>query len=298
MHRTLVLARHTFFEAVAQPIYLLVLALGAAILFVFALLPFFTLGEDTQMFMDVGRDVILLLVLVATLFATSAAIYNEIEDRTMLTLMSKPIARWEVLAGKYLGLAASALLAVALLGAFLTALAVWRVPGDYALDPQSIDDRVVGRIRDLRLMHVMGLVPALLTAWMQIGVLAAVSVAISARVPLVANLPAILFVYFAGNLTRFIDAAADGAAPWLRAGAWIVNSVVPFLAVFDLRDETLFSDIAVPGTAFAADPSAASLAGIWADVGLAAIYGGLYAAAALAGGLLLFRSRELGGAAG
>ena len=81
-------------------------ALGAAILIIFGLLPFFTLGEDTVMYKSVALDVILLLVLIATLFATSKSIYEEIEDRTMLTLMSKPVRKWEVLVGKYLGIIA------------------------------------------------------------------------------------------------------------------------------------------------------------------------------------------------
>ncbi len=104
MYRTLVIIRYTFLEAVLQPIYSLLLTLGAAILFIFGLLPFFTLGEDTKMFKSVALDVILLLVLLATLFATSKSIYEEIEDRTMLTLMSKPVRRWEVMLGKYLGI--------------------------------------------------------------------------------------------------------------------------------------------------------------------------------------------------
>ena len=70
MYRTFVILRHTFFEAIVQPIYPLLLALGAAVIVVFAFLPFFTLGEDTVMFKSVGLDIILLLVLITTLFAT------------------------------------------------------------------------------------------------------------------------------------------------------------------------------------------------------------------------------------
>src|SRR5206468_1739540 len=93
MYRTWVILRHTFFESVVQPIYMLLLGLGAAILIVFGLLPFFTMGEDTIMYKAVALDMTLLLVLVITLFATSKSIYDEIEDRTMLTLMSKPVGR-------------------------------------------------------------------------------------------------------------------------------------------------------------------------------------------------------------
>src|SRR3954470_7791789 len=140
MYRTLVILRHTFRDAIVQPIYSLLLGLAAAILVIFGLLPFFTLGEDTVMFKSVGLDVILLFVLIATLFATSKSIFDEIEDRTMLTLMSKPLYKWEVLVGKYLGIILSALLAIVVLGVIL-ALATWsRIPNDYVIR-STLDDR-------------------------------------------------------------------------------------------------------------------------------------------------------------
>src|ERR1051325_7908970 len=148
MYRTFVILRHTFRESVVQPIYALLIALGAAILGIFAFLPFFTLGEDTIMFRSVGLDVtlltvfmsrwvglnvILLMVLISRLFATSKSIFEEIEDRTMLTLMSKPVRKWEVLVGKYLGIILAALLAVAILGLVLVLATHWRIPGDYQI---------------------------------------------------------------------------------------------------------------------------------------------------------------------
>src|SRR5260221_10806801 len=130
MYRTFVILRHTFIESIVQPIYPLLLAIGSAIVIVFGLLPFFTLSEDTVMFKSVGLDVILLLVLITTLFATSKSIFEEIEDRTMLTLMSKPLYKWEVLVGKYLGIILGAFLAVAVLGVVLALGAWYRIPND------------------------------------------------------------------------------------------------------------------------------------------------------------------------
>src|SRR5687768_8389724 len=133
MYRTSVILRHTFKESIVQPIYPLLLGIGSAILVIFGMLPFFTLGEDTRMYVSVGLDIILLFVLISTLFATSKSIFEEIEDRTMLTLMSKPVKKWEVILGKYLGIVAAALLACAVLG-IVIALATWlRVPGDYMM---------------------------------------------------------------------------------------------------------------------------------------------------------------------
>src|SRR3954470_8141201 len=172
MYRTLVILRHTFIEAVVQPIYPLLLALGSAVMLIFGLLPFFTLSEDTVMFKSVCLDLVLLLVLVATLFATSKSIYEEIEDRTMLTLMSKPIAKWEVLLGKYLGILLAAGMAIGILGCIIAVCLWWRIPNDYLLNVNSLDDRERTQIWLYRLMHLAGLGPGLLLMWLQIAVLA------------------------------------------------------------------------------------------------------------------------------
>jgi hypothetical protein len=307
MYRTLVIARHTFREAVVQPIYSLLLGIGAVVLMIFAVLPFFTLGEDAVMYKAVALDVILLPVLIATLFATSKSIYEEIEDRTMLTLMSKPVRRWEVLLGKYLGIVLSAALAVGVLGIIL-GLCVWfRVPGDYQLNTRSVDEFEILRIRQWRLMHVASVLPSLVAVWLQISVLAAISVALSTRFSLVVNLPVVILLYLAGNLSRFLDDAVSGRGPLAKALAWVLATVLPYLEVFDLREKSVYAKvkwndtflgIRLPSSGFAGDINAVWLSSIWADAGMSLFYAAAYATAALAVGLLLFESRELGGAEG
>ena len=300
MYRTLVILRHTFRDAIVQPIYSLLLGLAAAIMVIFSLLPFFTLGEDTRMFKSVGLDVILLFVLLATLFATSKSVYEEIEDRTMLTLMSKPVKKWEVLLGKYLGIIAAALLGVVALGTILVVGTWLRIPNDYQLSMYQIDDRILKQVLDLRKMHVAGLLPSLVLVWMQISVLAAIGVALSVRFSLVVNLPTVILLYIAGNLTRFLFPLEQGAH-LKNALAEAAAFVLPYLQTFDLRQVALFREISVPGTEFAdvnKYPTAVGLGTIWGYIGVAALYGLGYATFALGSGLLLFQTRELGGAEG
>lgn len=302
MYRTLVIVRHTFIEAIVQPIYPLLLAIGGGILVIFALLPFFTLGDDTPMFKSVGLDIILLLVLISTLFATSKSIFDEIEDRTMLTLMSKPVSKWEVLFGKYLGIVLAAAMAVSILGGILVLCTWLRVPSDYMMNTRSLDDREIKNIFDTRMMHIVGLFPALILVWLQVSVLAAVSVAISTRVSLVVNLPVVIIIYFAGNLMRFLFPLADG--PLAHSGwvpqklGYLLSLVIPYLAIFDLRDQTVLKHIALPNTSFAHEVGAVPLSGIWEYVGVASLNAICYAVFALAVGMLMFGSRELGGAEG
>ena len=298
MYRTYVILRHTFFEAIAQPIYALLVGAGVVILGIFTFLPFFTLGEDTRMYKAVGLDIVLLLVLIATLFAASRSIFEEIEDRTMLTLMSKPVSRWQVLLGKYLGIVASAALAILVLGVVLAAGTYFRAPRDQLLNVRSIDPGELKQIADYRAMLTAGVYPSMILVWLQVSVLAAVGVAISTRFSLVVNLPVVLLVYLAGNLTRFLDPAVAGRGAVAKAGAFALGLVLPFLQTFDLTNRTVYSTITLAGTQFADDPNGASLAGIWGYVAVATLYALAYAAVALSLGMLLFQSRELGGAEG
>jgi ABC-type transport system involved in multi-copper enzyme maturation permease subunit len=298
MYRTFVICRHTFFEAVVQPVYSLLLALGAAILVIFAMLPFFTLGEDTLMFKAVALDIVLLLVLIATLFATSKSIYEEIEDRTMLTLMSKPVAKWEVLVGKYLGIIVSALLAVLILGVIAMACVWVRIPEDYLIRTRTLNPDEIHRLRDMRLLHLSGMFPSFLLVWLQVSVLAAIGVALSTRFSLVVNLPAVILIYIAGNLARFLPPVrtTSGTNP-LVAALWSVSQVFPFLRIFDLREHTVFGIIRVPGTQFES-VGTISLGAVWGYVGIAVLYAVAYSAFALSAGMISFGRRELGGAEG
>jgi ABC-type transport system involved in multi-copper enzyme maturation permease subunit len=301
MYRTLVILRHTFLEAIVQPIYSLLMVFGAAVLAVFGLLPFFTLGEDTTMFISVGLDIIMLFVLIATLFACSRSIYDEIEDRTMLTLMSKPLYKWEVLVGKYLGIIFSALLMIVVLGVVL-ALSTWyRVPGDYYIRA-TIDDRELQRLYELRMSHVLRLIPSLIQTWFQVSTLAAVGVAISTRVSLVVNLPVVILIYIAGNLTRFIYPITGPSAPlgdksWLIKGpAYLVSVLLPYLEAFDVRALTLYRPLAI--YRFASDPNAVEISTIVLYLCISAAYAVAYSVFALSVGMWLFQTRELGGAEG
>ena len=301
MYRTFVILRHTFLETIVQPIYTLLIAIGIGILAIFGMLPFFTLGEDTVMFKSVGLDVILLLVLIATLFATSKSIFEEIEDRTMLTLMSKPVQRWEVLVGKYLGIIVAALMAIAILGVILTLCVWWRIPGDYQMRTNALDQRDVDVLFQTRWMHVMGLVPSLVLMWLQICVLAAIGVALSTRFSLVVNLPVVILLYIAGNLTRFLfplDQGPLAQRPVMKALAYVGSVILPYLGTFDDRPRTVYGKISIAGMDFTQLQGAVPLSNLWAYTGTATLYAMAYAVFALAVGMLLFQTRELGGAEG
>lgn len=283
MDRTFVILRHTFIETIVQPIYTFLLAIGCVILVIFGLLPFFTFSEDTIMFKEVSLDVVRMLVLVATLFAASKSIYEEIEDRTMLTLMSKPVSRFQVLFGKFLGIFFAAGLMFLVMAIVMGFAVWWRIPGDYRILTQSLSQADAIELANQRSFHIGSLIPSLVLDWLQVGVLAAIGVALSVRVSLVVNLPIVILVYILCNLTRYLHVDPD-ASFFLKSLAHAISTFFPSLELFDLRQE-----LAQRNT---------ELRAAWLFVSQVAAYTVFYVAFILSFGLWLFQRRELGGAEG
>jgi ABC-type transport system involved in multi-copper enzyme maturation permease subunit len=213
----------------------------------------------------------------------------------MLTLMSKPVQRWQVLVGKYLGIILSSAMAISILGAILI-LCTWaRLPGDYMLRTRTIDPAELRSILEMRLMHIAGLFPSLVLMWLQIAVLAAIGVALSTRFSLVVNLPIIILLYIAGNLTRFLF-PTGGKRPGVFA--YVISLLLPYLETFDLKQKTVYAIVRIPHTIYEADVRGVTLGELWAYTGVATIYALAYTLFALAVGMWLFQSRDLGGAEG
>ncbi len=295
MTATRVIAVHTFREAVSQPIYPLLLVAGAVILGVYGLLPFFTLGEDVVMFKAVGLDIVVAVALLLGLVAASRTVHDEIEDRTMLTLMSKPVGRGTVIFGKFLGLLASSGLVIVLLGVILAFLTWRRIPVDFALDPSPIKTSDIAELRGLRSMHLAGIWPQLALAWMQVGVLIAIAVLVSTRFGLFVSLPASLVLYLAGNLTPYLAEAFADEGMVASSVTFVISTVLPFLRVFDLTEYTIYGSIALPGSTWSDDPNAARLGAMWWYVLAAGGYFVAYVAFLLFAARLSFATRDLGG---
>jgi ABC-2 type transport system permease protein len=109
--RILAVARTTFTEAVRQPIYAVVIFLTWLMLIMNLSLSAFSLDDDNKLLLDLGMSSLLLSGLLLSAFCASGAVSAEIEDRTVLTVVSKPVSRTAFLLGKFLGLNAALFMA-------------------------------------------------------------------------------------------------------------------------------------------------------------------------------------------
>lgn len=104
-------AQTTFTETLRQPIYAVVVFLTWLMLLMNVALSAFSLDDDTKLLLDLGLSTLLLSGLLLAAFCASGAISGEIEDRTAMTIVSKPINRTTFLLGKFVGLNAALFMA-------------------------------------------------------------------------------------------------------------------------------------------------------------------------------------------
>lgn len=115
----LAIARNTFIESMRQPIFF-VLVMVAGIMQVFnTLLSSYSMGYtekmevsgDNKMLLDMGLATVMVCATLLAAFVATSVISRELENKTALTVISKPVGRPLFVLGKYLGIACSILVA-------------------------------------------------------------------------------------------------------------------------------------------------------------------------------------------
>jgi ABC-type transport system involved in multi-copper enzyme maturation permease subunit len=105
------ICRNTFTESLRQPIFVIMLMLVSLALVLNVSLSAYTMSDDNKLLYEMGLSTVLLGgVFLAALTATGV-LSREIDNKTVLTVISKPIGRPVFVLGKYLGVTGAILLA-------------------------------------------------------------------------------------------------------------------------------------------------------------------------------------------
>lgn len=105
--QTFAIFRNTFFESIRQPIMLVVLMVATIAIILANPLAAFTMEDDQRMLIDMGLATIFLCGCLLAAFIATNVLGREIENKTALTVVSKPVPRPVFVVGKYLGVAAA-----------------------------------------------------------------------------------------------------------------------------------------------------------------------------------------------
>lgn len=114
---------NSFTETIRQPIYGVLLLVTTGLLVLNVGVSGYTLDDDNKLLKDLGLSTLLLSGLFLAAFSSAGILSREIENKTVLTVISKPVSRPVFLAGKFTGLSGALAVAFYLLGiVFLLAM--------------------------------------------------------------------------------------------------------------------------------------------------------------------------------
>ena len=114
--KSLTIALATAKEAIRQPAFFVMAFFAGGLLLVTIFVSYFTFGEDIKMYKDTGLTTISFFCLLLALLTASSTVAEEIEGKTAITLLSKPINRRQFIIGKFLGIELGVLALYVLLG--------------------------------------------------------------------------------------------------------------------------------------------------------------------------------------
>ena len=229
--RMFAVALSTFKSEVAQPLFALVVSGGVCALIAFVWIPYNTFGEDIKMLKDTGLTLILVLSIVLALWSASTSVAEEIEGRTALTVLSKPLNRRSFVIGKYVGIVWTLLLVYLVFSIVFMAAVAYKPIYDAKEASMGTPEWQTCYLEMIRLA------PGLVLAFMEALVFTALSVAISTRLPLLANMTICLVIYALGHLTPLVvESSMEGAGfGIIRLFAQLIATVFPNLELFNIQ---------------------------------------------------------------
>ena len=256
-----------FQEGVRQPMFWLLAGAALLLMLVSVYLPFFTFGEDYKMVKELCFALTMLCRRgIFAVIAASISVSEEIEGRTAVTVMSKPISRRQFLLGKFGGLLLASLLMTILLGWFLVWIVVYKSYYDRPMpntqealaqaNPAWVIEWANGWFPESSLadlakgigfwLNDAGMaLPGLVIGFCQVMVLLAIAVALATRFSMVVTIPICVIIYFLGHLTPIMTEVSKNAYQLIHFMAQLFDTLLPGLDHFDVGSAVI-RDVPLP----------------------------------------------------
>jgi hypothetical protein len=227
--RVWALALSTAKNEMAQPLYLLLLAIGLFLILLFGIYPFNTLGDDIRVLKDSGVTMIMVLGMLQAIWSAGTSVSDEIDGRTALTVLSKPISRRSFILGKYAGIMLSVLVLFVIIGALLVIVLSYKPIFEARETTRDVTTWQQGHA------EIMTTMPLLALYFMETMAIGAIAVALATRLPLLANFISCFVIYVIGNLTSPLVASTEGNNELVGFVGKLIAVVVPNLNIFNVQ---------------------------------------------------------------
>ncbi len=256
MTKLAAIALNTFRESARDRVFYNLVLFALLLVIASLVMGRMAVGQEAKIVVDVGLSAMTLFGLLIAIFLGVGLVAKEIEKRTIVNLLSKPIGRGTFLIGKYAGLSLTLLADAAVMTLAIAAALAWAEGGFAA-----------------RQLHIW---PAAWLIFLQLAIVTAIALFFSTfSSPALSALFALL-LFLIGRWSPDLKLFAETAAsPIARGVCRALYSLLPNLAHFNRIDEVAHGG-AIP---------AATLA--WST-----LYAAGYLAALLGGAAVVFERRN------
>jgi ABC-type transport system involved in multi-copper enzyme maturation permease subunit len=211
-------------------------------------------GDEAKVIKDLGLSGMQFFAMLIAVMMSVLLVSREVDQRTVFTILAKPVRRWQFLFGKYLGLLITVAVNVIIMGVILI-LVLWIFEG---------------------VLHPRLLLGAIMTILEMVVVSAAAVFFAVATKPILGSIFT-LALFVVGHMAQDLFLLTAHLGPSLGRGlATTLYALIPNLERFNIKVE-LVHDLPVP----------------WAVIGLSVLYAVLWAALFLVLATLRFRTRDL-----
>ena len=234
--RIRLIAGTTFLEAVRQKFFNSLLLISVALVGSSTFFQQFDFGAGELKFItDFGFGALFFFGSILSITATAQLFFNEIENRTALTMLAKPVYKLEFLAGKFLGAHLLMLCFTLVITLVLVGILYWREAAIVAqLGPEALADGPLIRYGDVFLFGFL--------QWMKFGILAAITLFVASFSN--TNLYTIVVSFFILIICQLQYIARDAytgmEAGWERGFVFALGLIFPNFQLFNVGDQLVF----------------------------------------------------------
>lgn len=234
--RIRLIAGTTFLEAVRQKFFNSLLLISVALVGSSTFFQQFDFGAGELKFItDFGFGALFFFGSILSITATAQLFFNEIENRTALTMLAKPVYKLEFLAGKFLGAHLLMLCFTLVITLVLVGILTWREAIILQqMDPGAVAQGGLIRYGDVFLFGFL--------QWMKFGILAAITLFVASFSN--TNLYTIVVSFFILIICQLQyiarDAYAGMEAGWERILVFALGLVFPNFQLFNVGDQLVF----------------------------------------------------------
>lgn len=241
------------------------------------------IASDLMMLKSFGLGLMAIAGMFISLVLGVSLIPQEIERRTIYTILAKPVKRYEFIIGKLLGAILTLAISIGLMGIVFVATVMIKASGaeqsvvSATAAAQGLDPESVARVQIFDANTVLSVV----MIFLQFMVLSSVVVLFSVFLTPTVNFFMGAGVYAIGVMSSVTEglATAENAGLFVKGFYKVVNSVLPKFDYFNATNQLLHPETQV--------------ANMWKHTGLVSVYALLYVLAAMTLAVILFQRKEV-----